>query len=126
MDFPEYTKLLRQHPLTKAAKLDVEIVPIAYKSLTNQILKKGGERFFVAGINMATNNKAREKGILRAIFNDQSIAAARQRPQGCNFTCIDYQGDKNRKIVNMATRFNGGRFVQKTQELYKRGSRNIF
>ena len=52
---------------------------------------------------MATNDKAREKGILRAVFNDQSIEAARQRPQDCNFTCIDYQGDKNRRIVNMAT-----------------------
>ena len=105
MNFSEFTESIQAHPLIKELKLDVKIVPIAYKNYRNQRFANG-KKFFVAAINIANNNKARKdaKGILRVIFNDQSIEAERLRSQGCNFVCTDYQGDKKRKSINFATR----------------------
>ena len=40
MNFSEYKESIQAHPLIKESKLDVEIVPIAYKNYPNQKFSK--------------------------------------------------------------------------------------
>ena len=115
MNFSDYTESIKAHLLIKESKLDVKIVSIAYKNYPTEKFTNG-KKVLVVGINIANNDKAKEdsKGILQAIFNDQSIEAARLRPQGCNFTCIDYQGDRNRKKHQYYNKEDGRNFVQES------------